>query len=628
MDGVLNNWLGPAIGGAVGAGAWVAGQVWDVGTNVVNTVVDAVTNATQPQPYEEWLNAPTNEFKPDGRFKPKTNPGAPGRTAEEIITTAAVQETQTGVSSPLGPEDPTEYKPLPPAPQNTDPQAPLTPTFQPIPEKAPVKTADANVVMSYFSPYEFNPDSSTGINVYTTFRGKKSTNYNGAGNQVVFSAVFKINDEGVVVWTARVQVLLKGTPRKTWEFDAGENPPHSGDFGLRMSIPEYGQNIDLLNPSNFFGGEKVTRFSVSEADLPNPITPIPEIVFEPPAESQALDVKGDPLSVNDSGWGEPQTFPGLPTIPYLPPIPPGTVPTSPNNPTNVPQIGTNGRPLPSISNVSNTYNTTHVIGGTKVNSGGIRKDIAGVAKEVGRIEQKTAKLLDRVGDGPGKDFNWTALWIAIQALQEIFEQPLPSKVFTIEGVCEEPLADGKQPSTSVFLPPEKYADRLISLGDVVPDLLQAHLGYKTPTCSPSKPPLEGDWITTRWQSDEKMDHSGRRLRKLFRYRSKSSRDLGQLSGYWESFTWRAGPVCVIHKGAWWGTPQIWAESAEEGKRVIRHAATEAGLNPDQVGRWEIGGSRAPRYGMSGTMRIHMHKGFPWVASRDGAAWPNYLAKEV
>jgi hypothetical protein len=169
---------------------------------------------------------------------------------------------------------------------------------------------------------------------------------------------------------------------------------------------------------------------------------------------------------------------------------------------------------------------------------------------------------------------------------------------------------------------------LISLGDVVPDLLQAHLGYKTPTCSTSKAPLEGDWVTTRWISDEKMDHSGKCLRKLLRYRSKSSRDLGQLSSYWRTFTWSAGPVCVIHKGAWWGTPQVWASTPEEGKRVLRFAAGEAGLNPDQVGQWEVSGSRSPRYGMSGTMRIHPHKGFPWVASRDGSAWPNYLAKEA
>jgi len=628
MDQVLDNWLGPAIGGAVGAAAWVAGQVWDVGTNVVNTVVDAVTGATQPDPYEEWLNAPTvNDFKGPVP-KPKTKVGPQPVTAEEIITTAAVQETQTGVSSPLGPEDPTEYKPLPPAPQNTDPQAPLTADFQPIPEKAPVKTADANVVLSYYNPGAFNPDSSSGIRVYPTYKGEKGEAFTGAGNQVTYSVVPLNNPDGTGRWTARVQATLGGKSVKVWTFETGEFPAFAGDFGLWMDIPEYNDTFDLLDPQNWFGGTRVRRYSLATADLPELYTKYSELIPDQ-AELPLNPLEGStPLEVNNSGWGEPRTYPGLPTIPYLPTLPSVTVPTSPNNPTTVPQIGTNGRPLPSVTNVSNTYNTTHVIGGTKVNSGGIRRDIAGVAKEVGRIEQKTAQLLSRVGDGPGKDFNWTALWLAIQALAEIFEQPLPSKTFTIEGVCEDPLEDGLQPSTSVILPPEKYADRLISLGDVVPDLLQAHLGYKTPTCTPSKPPLEGDWITTRWQSDEKMVHSGRRLRKLFRYRSKSSRDLVQLSGYWESFVWRAGPVCVRHTGAWWGDPQVWAESAEEGKRVLRHAAAEAGIDPDQVGRWAISGSRSPRYGMSGTMRIHVHRGFPWVASRDGAAWPNYLAKQA
>ncbi len=146
------------------------------------------------------------------------------------------------------------------------------------------------------------------------------------------------------------------------------------------------------------------------------------------------------------------------------------------------------------------------------------------------------------------------------------------------------------------------------------------------SCATQKPVLEGQWVTTRWESDEKMAHSGRRLRKLFRYRTKSSRDLGQLSAYWENFTWKSGDVCVRHTGAWWGDPQVWAESAEEGQRVIRHAATEAGIDPDQVGRWATGSSRSPRYGMSGTMRILRNQDFPWVASRSGAPWPNVLAK--
>jgi hypothetical protein len=112
---------------------------------------------------------------------------------------------------------------------------------------------------------------------------------------------------------------------------------------------------------------------------------------------------------------------------------------------------------------------------------------------------------------------------------------------------------------------------------------------------------------------------------LFRYRTKSTRDLGQLSAYWEAFTWEAGDVCVFHKGAWWGTPQVWAASQEEGQRVIRFAAAEAGIDPDQNGEWGISSSRSPRYGMSGTMTIEMHEGFPWVSSRQGPSFPNTLA---
>ena len=148
------------------------------------------------------------------------------------------------------------------------------------------------------------------------------------------------------------------------------------------------------------------------------------------------------------------------------------------------------------------------------------------------------------------------------------------------------------------------------------------------SCATQKPVLEGQWVTTRWESDQKMDHSGRRLRKLFRYRTKSTRDLGQLSAYWQDFTWHAGDVSVWHEGAWWGTPKVWAQSAEEGKRVIRHAGSEAGIDPDQVGRWKTSSSNSPRYGMSGNMRIYKKDGFPWVAQRSGPDFPNTLARVI
>ena len=214
-----------------------------------------------------------------------------------------------------------------------------------------------------------------------------------------------------------------------------------------------------------------------------------------------------------------------------------------------------------------------------------------------------------------------------QEIAKLSEPPFEEGSFTMTAPCD--VDEEGNPEYRVWtFPKASFEQRMNAHQVALMEMLQQHLNWKTPICQPETVPLEGEWVTTRWQSDEVMDHSGRRLRKLFRYRSKSSRELQQLSSYWESFVWRSGNVCISHRGAWWGNPQVWAESIEEGKRVIRFAGAEAGLDPDQVGRWEVGGSRSPRYGMPGTMRILRHKAFPWVASRDGADWPNILAREV
>ena len=319
--------------------------------------------------------------------------------------------------------------------------------------------------------------------------------------------------------------------------------------------------------------------------------------------------------IEASGFGVPTVTPTFPA--YLPAAPP------------IPEELTNfGQPVPAA--VAQTSPTTHVINTGEqvitVPAAGARANPQLIANEIGRIEQKAGDLLRGLGGSNGSLGDLAEILLLLQGLAGLFEQKLPAVTYSLTGICEETEEGAEQPATSVILPPEILTDRLVSLGDMMPTLLQAHKDYKQPVCTPEKPELLGDWVTTRWISDEKMDHSGRRLRKLFRYRSQSTRNLGQLSSYWECFVWQAGPVCVRHQGAWWGDPQVWAKSADEGKRVIRHAAAEAGIDPDKTGRWAISGSRSPRYGMSGTMKIHLHKGFPWVASRDGSDWPNVLAK--
>lgn len=115
---------------------------------------------------------------------------------------------------------------------------------------------------------------------------------------------------------------------------------------------------------------------------------------------------------------------------------------------------------------------------------------------------------------------------------------------------------------------------------------------------PEKPELAKHWRSIRFESDEKTPRGNRRLSKLFRYRGVSPGVVDDVADHWKDFRWTTGPACVYHKGSPLGTPKVWAATADEGKRVIRHAGREAGIDPDQVGEWGVSGSDNPRYGVS------------------------------
>ena len=170
-------------------------------------------------------------------------------------------------------------------------------------------------------------------------------------------------------------------------------------------------------------------------------------------------------------------------------------------------------------------------------------------------------------------------------------------------------------------PPKDYNPRFDDIDKDLDDIKKELDAVKDCACDDPKPELLGDWVSIRFVSDGISPGGTNPLRKLFRYRSQSSRTDEQLREYWAGFTWQAGPVIVQHKGTWWGTPQVWASSAEEGKRVLRFAAGEAGATPDTDGEWVITGSASPRYGMPGTMRIQQYRGRDWVTSRLGPSGP-------
>ena len=192
--------------------------------------------------------------------------------------------------------------------------------------------------------------------------------------------------------------------------------------------------------------------------------------------------------------------------------------------------------------------------------------------------------------------------------------------FLFTAACDE-TEDGQKEQKMYALPGggdiSTCFEALAQQNKAIMDMLQQHLLWKTPVCPEEKPELKGDFRTISFISDETSPYGRARLRKRFRYRSMSGLGLGEVIDHWKDFSYAAGPVCVIHKGSPSGTPQVWAASESEGKRVIQHAFREAGIDPNQVGEWIVSSSDSARYGVSGQMRVNTKGGYYWITSRDG-----------
>ena len=332
----------------------------------------------------------------------------------------------------------------------------------------------------------------------------------------------------------------------------------------------------------------------SPQPVPGP-TPLPS-----PGPAPTPDIDPEP--------GETPT-PGTPnvprpTIPGVAPAPDTSRPTLPDG-SIVPQPQPQPQPTPPNAHFP-------VTGQPPVTDGGVRPNLDSIAAEVGRIEQKVARTQQNTADIP-----WWLIGPILEALGALLEQDIPGTTYQLQGVCETPDSNGNQPVAEFEVEPAKNLGAIINRLDTIDAMLQQHLAWKTPTCKSTITPV-GDWRTISFISDEVSPYGKSRLRKRFRYRSVSGVGLSGVIDHWKDFVWDAGPVCVQHAGSSWGTPQCWASSVDEGKRVIRHAAGEAGIDPDQDGRWVISGSDSPRVGVPGTMRVNRAGGYYWITARDGS----------
>ena len=362
---------------------------------------------------------------------------------------------------------------------------------------------------------------------------------------------------------------------------------------------------------------------------PVPAIPIPSPIPGVPAQPEPTTVPVPVPAPGPAPSPNNPPAPGSPSIPGIVPVkPPGEDKTK--NPIGLPlplpaAVGVGPAVLPKVTQkirwpwqrkppvnkivpFKKTPKNAHypVKGGPAVTPGGARNSADAVAKEVGRIEQKTASMLEKINAALG----------FLDLIDDILgDGDAPAVKYTLKGVCEDVGEDGQQPVKEYTHGPVPWIQAASLRVDLLAEMLQQHLNWRTPTCK--GPKLSGEFRTINFISDENGGAAGARVAKRFRYRSQSGSSLGTVVDHWRSFTFKAGPVIVQHKGASWGTPQVWASSAAEGKRVIRHAGTEAGIDPDSVGEWIVTGTTNPRYGLSGTMRVNTKGGYYWITARDG-----------
>jgi len=209
--------------------------------------------------------------------------------------------------------------------------------------------------------------------------------------------------------------------------------------------------------------------------------------------------------------------------------------------------------------------------------------------------------------------------VVAKALAELFKTKYPEGTREIYAACDYK-ENGDPETYSITFPEEAYQDRVLTALNAIVDFQQQILLWKTPTCSTSnKPDLFLHWRSITFESDDYTDSGNRRLVKRLRYRGSSPGDVVELREHWAGFEWDSGGVIVYHKGSPVGTPQVWAASIDEGKRVLRHAFGEAGIDPDQVGEWGTSSSNNSRLGVSRRVKLKTIDGCWMATARPGSS---------
>jgi hypothetical protein len=241
-------------------------------------------------------------------------------------------------------------------------------------------------------------------------------------------------------------------------------------------------------------------------DLAPQLTPLPPLplVSPSPAPAPTGDPSRDPQPApipqpapQPAGPG-PGVAPAPPAVAPRTPAYPQPTPTQQPTPTGQPTAPDGSLvplplPLPRL-----TPTNSHVVNGTEVPANGPAPTLTGIAQELGRLERKSAQLLDpgRAPTGPNLD-RLGLLDELIRPLVEAILQQFQSGAYELSSPCELNEAGERVPVVVPFGPGLSAIGTLHNKIDALAELLQASKDLKQPICKQT--PAIGEPVTVNFE---------------------------------------------------------------------------------------------------------------------------------
>lgn len=468
------------------------------------------------------------------------------------------------------------------------------------------------------APGAFTIDRIGGTNVYFTAEDCSSTVTEGSGNFRVVNAT----DVTKVEFMPESGTCGQRSLRWRLTFEGGSSrfeTPMSTTYGFKSIGAKHVMTwagpgaVQWQPPTETLplpDGYQAPKVKPGIETKPKPLPPIPLPGIPAPAPQPELEPERSPVPVQ----------PGPARPPVTVPAPPNTAPKAPPVPARVIVVRPDGKlPAPAKDPVAVTHPDAHfpIPGGGPIVGNGPQAKPEEIAKELGRLEQKLNGILNPTPDTP---IEWQNL---LKQLWDMFQNLKDAKTYTITEKC--PPCDGGQydpPTVEVTAPGATdglgvIANRI----DAIAALLDGQLGLKQQICPPCKPKVRGELVTVNFQSHPDEVPNRNRVRKLLRYHDLSNRPEDFHISHWAGYSWKTGGQIVTSKGLDWGIVSCWAIDANEGKRVIAHAAAAAGVNiNDPRHTWVLSSTDDPRYGRECTVSpcVYGPTGKLMISKRNGS----------